>query len=366
MFDKIKIPPTLPKSKYTAYILSINKGYDKICTLLYSLGCVCTYEQFRNLYKRLNTDISDTYLLKKAHKIIVEMVDLKLIETSNINNYKIISLKKFAFIFITGDYLKYPKKNMKVLLKDKNLKISLLKVEYYLLHNEKLNLSTLDEQLIYITKLILAATIKDPNLPYDKKLLNTIISDKGISNSYESIFNLSKNNLIRILWIDIYNIYKGLRLQNNTISSSPFILNLYKKDSLLTISYAPTIIIFDVFDIKYYLKKIDELFIKYFNIVTNHTRNMRKSFQENGNLGWEGYNHFAYTLKIIGFNEYELIQKKKTIDKFINDNPNGILLSSCTIEFIDISKYFIHSSRKNETILKIDSEFDRLIADKLK
>lgn len=366
MLDDIKIPPTLPKSKYTDYILTINKGYDKLCTLLYSLGSVCTYEQFRNLYKRLNPNISDTYLLKKAHKIIVEMLDLKLIETSNINNYKIISLKKFAFIFITGDYLKYSKKNMKVLLKDKNLKISLLKVEYYLLHNEIITLSTLDEQLIYITKLILAATIKDPNLPYDTKLLNNIISDEGISNSYEYIFNLSKNNILRILWIDIYNIYKGLRLQNNTISSSPFILNLYKKDSLLTISYAPTIIIFDVFDTKYYLKKIDELFIKYFNIVTNHTRNMRKSFQENGNLGWEGYNHFAYTLKIVGYNEYELIQKKKTIDKFINDNPNGILLSSCTIEFIDISKYFIHSSQKNETILKIDSEFDRLIANKLK
>lgn len=366
MLDKIKFPPTLPKSKQTDYILTIDKGYDKICTLLYDLGSICTYEQFRNLYKILNPGISDTYLFKKAHNIIVDMINLKLIETSNINNYKIIYLKKFAFIFITGDYLKYSKKNMKVLLKDKNLKISLLKVEYFLLHNEKLKLSTLEEQLIYITKLILAATMKDPKLPYDIKLLNTIISDEGISSSYEHILSLSENNLIRILWIDIYNIYKGLRLQNNTISSSPFILNLYKKDSLLTISYAPTIIIFDVFDIKYYLKKIDELFIKYFNIVNNHTRNMRKSFQENGNLGWEGYNHFAYTLKIVGFNEYELIQKKKTIDKFINNNPNGILLNNCTIEFIDISKYFIHSSRKNETILKIDSEFDRLIANKLK
>lgn len=366
MQKNINIPATIPKSKEIDYIVSVKKGYDNICRLLYSLGSVCTYDQFRRLYKKNNPNISDTYLNKKVHKIIIEMKSLKLIESDNINNYKFLYLKKFAFIFITGDYTKYSKKNMRILLKDKNFKASLMKVEYYLSNDEIISLENLNESLIYITNLILASKKKDLNLPYDINLINKIIKDKGVINCYNEVYNLHENNLLRILWVDIYNIYNGLRIQNQTVSSTPLILKLYKKDSLLTLHYAPTIIIFDVFDSKYYVKKIKELFNKYFNIISNHTRNMRESYQKNKTLGWEGYNHFAYNLKIIGYNKLELIKKKEIIDKYVNDNPNGIILDNCIIEYIDISKYFLHSSQKNDVFEIIDSKFDDLISLKLK
>lgn len=366
MQNIIPIPTSLPQSKEIDYIIAKKKGYDKICVLLYSLGSVCTYDQFRRLYKKLYPKISDSYLKKKVSNVITEMELIKLIESDNINNYKFLYLKKFAFIFITGDYTKYSKKNMRVLLKDKNFKTNLMRVEYYLTNSEIISLNNLDNNLLYLTKRILAIRQKDSNLPYDIDLLNKIIQNNGINTCYDEILNLPDTNLLKIIWIDIYNIYNSLRLQNQTISANPHILKLYKKDSLLTLHYAPTIIIFDVFDSKYYVKKVKELFNKYFNIVTNHTRNMRKSYQENGTLGWEGYNHFAYTFKIIGYNKLELKNKKEVIDKYIINNPNGIILDNCVIEYIDISKYFLHSSQKNEVFDIIDSKFDDLLSAKFK
>lgn len=361
---KLTIPNNLPLSKEADYIISIKNGYDKICKLLYSLGCVCTLDQFKRIYKKAN-EISDTYLDKKVRNILKEMEMLKLIGIDNINTYKYIYLKKFAFIFVTGDYSKYKRNNMSNILKDKNFKTSLMKVEYYLKHNDIISYDNLTNNLLNITNLIYAAKKNDKFLDYDLKLINKILKDKGIKNCYEEIYNLPDNNLLKILWVDINNIYISLRKQNQTISAKPLHLKVYKKDALLTLHYAPTIIIFDVFNIEYYAKKINNLFYKYFNIASNYTRDMRKNYIENGSLGWEGYNHFGYSLKIIGYNKLELEEKKRYIDKLINENPNGILLSNCSIEYIDINKYFLHSSKKNNTFINIDETFDRLLSAKL-
>lgn len=360
----IKIPNTLPVTKKTDYIICIEKKYDSICKLINSLGNVCMYSQFKQLYKLLNPNISDSYLDKKVLKVVNEMKDLKLIEVDYINKYKYIYLKKFAFIFITGDYTKYKKNNMSIILKDKNFKTSIMKVEHFLSHNEKLNLNNLNEQLLYITQLLFNAKRMDNSLPYNLNILSRILKDKGISNCYDAVYDLSKTDLVRILWIDINNIYSNLRKQNQTISETPFYLKLFKHDSALTLHYAPTIIIFDVFNKKYYSKKISDLFTKYFNILSNHTRDMRSSYKENGTLGWEGYNHFGYSIKLIGSNLLELNEKKKYIDKYINENPNGIILD-CDIEFIDISQYFLHSSKKNDIFEKIDTTFDKLLSEKI-
>lgn len=365
MNKSINMPLNLPSSKETDYIISTKKGYDKICTLLYSLGCVCTFDQFKRIYKKNNPKISDSYLDKKTLRIITEMEKLKLIGIDNINTYKFLYLKKFAFVFATGDYTKYKKQSMSITLKDRNFKINLMKVEYYIKYNEIIKLDNLTNDLLTITNYIYNAKKKDNNLPYDLKLLNKIIKDKGIKNCYDEVDKLSENNLIRIVWININNIYINLRKQNQTIGAVPLYLKLYKKDSLLTLHYAPTIIIFDVFNISYYSKKISELYTKYFHIVSNHTRDMRRYYLENGTLGWEGYNHFGYNIKIIGYNNLELLEKKNYVDKFINENPNGILLTNCFIEYIDISKYFLHSSRKNDVFDNIDITFDKLLSEKL-
>lgn len=362
----IKVPSTLPVSKRTDYIICIEKNYDKICRLLNSLGNVCMYSQFKQLYKSLNPAISDSYLDKKVIQVTNEMKKLKLIEIDYINKYKYIYLKKFAFIFVTGDYTKYKKNNMSIILKEKNFKISIMKVEYYLRYNQLIKLSNMDEQLLYITQLLFNAKRKDNSLPYNLNILTKILKDKGIHNCYEEVYNLSQTDLVRILWIDLNNIYSSLRKQNQTISEIPIYLKLFKHESSLTLHYAPTIIIFDVFNKNYYAKKINDLFSKYFNILSNYTRDMRSSYVKNGNLGWEGYNHFGYSIKLIGYNKLELEEKKKFIDKYVNDNPNGIMLDSSEIEYIDISKYFLHSSQKNDVFDKIDDTFDKLLLEKTK
>lgn len=355
----------LPKSKEGDYLITINKGYDEIIKTIFLLGGICSLDQFKRIYRKIKPSLSESYINKITPKVIKEMEELKLIGTNNINKYKLVFLKRFSQTIISGDYNKYKRTNISNLLKDKNLKINLMKVEYYLKNNEILSLNNLSDNLLMITNLLYKAKKNDYLLPYDMKLLSKIIRDKGIDNCLEEITNLSPNNLLRILWIDINDIYKSLRTQNQTVSTNPYYLKLFKKDNMLTLHYAPQIIIFDVYDINYYSNKINDLFHKYFRIVSNHTSEMQLSYRKNGTLGWEGFNHFAYVLKIIGYNELELLEKKKFIDSHIKNNTNAILLTNCEFEYINISKYFSHSSREDYTFKDIDNKIDELLSQKM-
>lgn len=355
----------LPKSKEGDYLITLNKGYDEIIKIIFSLGGICSYDQFRRIYKKINPTLSASYISKLTPRIIKEMSELKLVGTENINKYKLLYLKRFSQTIISGDYNVYKRTNVTKLLKDKNLKINLMKVEYYLKNNEILSLNNLTDNLLMITNLIYKAKRNDYLLPYDMKLLNKILKDKGIDNCIEEVNKLSPTNLLRILWIDINNIYSSLRTQNQTVSSNPFYLKLYKKDNMLTLHYAPQIIIFDVYDINYYSNKISDLFHKYFKIISNHTSDMQSSYRKNRTLGWEGFNHFAYVIKIVGYNELELHEKKKFIDSHIRNNTNAILLTNCEFEYINISKYFSHSSKEDYIFKDIDKKLDNLLAEKM-
>lgn len=362
---KFKFPLNLPVSKEEYYVRTINNKYDKLLSLLYNLGGLCTYDQVKRIYMKYHNSLAESYAQKKVQMIIKDLEKMKLIGTDNINTYKIIYLKKFAYAIVTGDYNTNVKLNLRKQLKDSNLKVNLLIVEYFITHNEIITLAAAEQQLLKITNDIFNAKKKDFNLPYDLKLLTQILKDKDAKNCLDKIKDLPEDNLIRILWIDIYTIFNNLRLQRQPIAITPFYIKLYKKDNSLTLHYVPQIIIFDVHNKEYYSEKINNLFYKFYNITSNHTRDMQSNFKEKGSLGWEGYNHIAYVLKIIGYNEKELLQKQKFINSYIKDNPNGILLTNCEIEYIDISKYFTHSSRKHDNFINIDSEFDKLIQQKL-
>lgn len=361
----ITFPIGLPISHHELYVRTINKKYDRFIKLIGKLGGVCTHNQFIEIYKLAYPNLSDTYSKKKALLVLKEMADLKLISINNINTYKYFYLRKFALTIISGDFNKVSQIRVPKLLKDKQFKTCLLRVEYYIRHKEILSLSSLDKQLLNITKDIYNTKLTNEKLPYDLNLLHQILLDKGPKNCKDKIANLPAGNLIKLIWEDLYSIFNSLRLQNQTVMSKPLILKLYKTNNKLTIHYVPEIVIFDLHNINYYSKKVDDLFHKFYHIQSNHTRDMQKHYREDGTLGWEGFNHLAYVIKLIGFNKKELSEKKNYIDSHIKDNPNAILLTNSNIEYIDISKYFTHSSQKKETLENIDAKFDELLMQKI-
>lgn len=360
-------PLNLPKSKEDCYIKTMNKNYDKIIILIYRLGGLCTYDQFTRLFIKNNENLSESYAKVKANIIIKDLVELKLVGSDRINKFKYIYLKKFAFSIISKDYNNSSLINMSKALKDSNFKINLLKVEHYLKYNEIISLQEGKKQLLYITKCLYDAKKNNKDIPCDIKLIEKILSDKGIKNCFKEINDLDNNDLLKLIWIDIYNIFETLRLQKQPVSSNPFYFGLfYNKDgNKLTLHYVPKIIVFDVHECQYYSQKINTLFYKFFNISKNEVRDMKSNYKENKTLGFKGYNHIGYVLKIIGFNKKDLKQKQAYISSYVKDNPNNVMLTECEFEFVDISKYFNYSSRDSSVFENIDSNFDKLIEKKL-
>lgn len=361
----IIFPENLPESKKKDYFNIKFNNYDILIKLIYELGSICTYEQFIKIYSKLNPNLSESYSNKKARTVIKDLITLKLIGSENINNYKYIYLKNFSLTIITGNYINNKRLNIKSSLKDKNFKISLIKVEYYIKHGIILKQDNFKNNLLNLTYQILTAKRSNPDLNANLYLLERIIEEKGATNYIEDINNLPDDDLIKIIWYNLYNIYYTLSIQGHSLSLSPVIQKLYKKGSKLSLSYAPEIILYDVHNKDYYLNKIKDLSIKFLSIPSNVSLDMRKSYQENSSLGWSGFNHFGYKLKILGFNNLELIEKRNFINSLNNDNPNEVIISNVEIENIDIEKYFIHASLKKHIFDSIDNSLDSLLNEKL-
>lgn len=354
----------LPKSKEIDYQIIKRNEYDKLINLIYRLGSICTLDQFLKIYERYSNINSPTYAKQKGRNILSEMEKLNLIKFDNLNKYKIFYLRRFALSFISNDYNKFKKTGYSSLVKDKNLRISFLKAEYYLKYKTIISNENMNNQLLRITKEIYDATVKNPKLIYDSKLLKQILVDKGISKCHNEVQNLHDNNIIKLLWIQIKSIYDGLKLQNQTISNDPFYKKLFINDKFINIHYVPEIIIFDVHDINFYSKKIDELFYKIHNIPSNNTRDMQNYFKAKKTLGWEGYNHIGYVFKIVGYDYNDLLRKKDFIDSHIKENPNAVLLTNAKIEYLDIEKYFSNTYKKSDYLKAIDDKFEDLLARK--
>lgn len=361
----IEYPYNLPKSKEHIYVKAINCNYIKVLHLINDLGGVLTLDQFIRLYKMYNPNMTDSSVKRKVQILTKDLESMNIISSDKINTYKYYYLKRLGLSFVSGDYNKYPKLNMSQLLKNNRFITQLLKVEYFIENKKFLSTKTIELQLVAITNDIFKAKLKKPTLPYEISILKQIIADKGIKNCKEIIYKLPQNNLLRIIWVDIYNIFYTLKLQGQTIDYNPLYYKLYLHNNALYLHYIPKIIIFDVHNKKYYVKKIQDLFNKFLLISDNTTLQMQKYFREEHTLGFEGQNHIAYVLKLIGTNKYELIEKKKYLDAFLKDNPNAILVSNCSINYIDVSKYFKHSSTNIDVIENIDLTFQNLIAKKL-
>lgn len=361
----IVFPANLPKSKEELYIRAINNNYIKPLHFIHSLGNICMYDQFVRIYQKSNPQYTPEYADKKVRAMIKDMENMKLIQSAKLNSYKYFYLKKFAYAAIYNDYCNYKKTNMSIALKNNNFKINIMKVENYIKNNKIISNDTLMDQLLYITKKIYDIRIQDDNLvEYDTKILQSILYNKGIDECKDKIENLSDGNLIKVLWIYIYEIFKNLKLQNQTISKKPLYFNIYKKGSQLFLHYVPNIIIFDIHSSNYYIKKVSNLYDKFYFIPSNNVVNMQKNYLETNTLGSKGFNRIGYAITIIGSDNRALNEKYKILNSKIKENNYGIILK-CDINYIDINKYFVGNANNERILDKIDSTFEELLNKKL-
>ena len=324
------------------------------------------YDQFVRIYQKSNPKYSSDYASKKVRNIIKDMENMKLIQSAKLNSYKYFYLKKFAYAAIYNDYCNYKKTNMNSALKNNNFKINLMRIENYIKNNKVISNDTLIEQLVYITKKIYDIRIEDENLiEYDPDILQSIISNKNIEEYKDRIINLSDGNLIKVLWIYIYDIFKNLKLQNQTISKKPLHFNIYKKGTKLFLHYVPNIIIWDIHRVDYYIKKISNLYDKFYFIPSNNIVNMQKNYLETNMLGSKGFNRLGYAITIIGSDNRALNEKYKILTRKIRENNYGIILK-CDINYVDINKYFVGNANNEKVLNNIDTTFDKLLEKKLK
>lgn len=353
-----ELPLNIP-SKYThKYLYVLEKEYDKILHPIFKIGLYSTYRQFYALYKKFNPNLSENYIKKKCTKIIQELNELGFIEVNNINRNKYFYLKKPAMSLFTGDYKKVPRFSHTQNMKNDKFLISIMKLEYFIKNNSIINNSNLTYHLYSITRKIHAATLKYKDLSYNLKDLEFIINSNDYELIKKKVTGYPHNNILRIIWIDLYNIYRKLLLQNQTISFIPEYFKLFIVGDSLRLHYAPNILIFDLHDVKYYERKLNSLFHQFFDITDNSTKDIQTNFKLNSVLGSKKNNHIGYSLSLIGYNQEALSKKALLINKFISNNPHTPIIKDVDYIYIDIAKYIDHSTQYNSNIASADKYVD--------
>ncbi|MVX63635.1 hypothetical protein GKZ28_07995 [Clostridium chromiireducens] len=352
------LPLNIPEGLKYKYVYILEKKYDNLLQLIYDVGLYCTFRQFYALYQKLNPTLTENYIKKKCTNIIKKLEDLGFIEINNINRNKYFYLKKPALALFTGDYQKTPRFNHRQNIKNDKFLISLMKLEYYITNDYIINNSNLINHLYSLTKKIHTATLKYSNLSYNIKDLEYIIQETDYEKIKETLEGYSPDNILKIIWIDIYNIYKRLLLKNQTISTNPTYFKLFIVGNSLRLHYAPNILIFDFHDAKYYEKKLNNLFHEFFSITSNITKDIQSNYKEKSILGNKQYNHIGYTLSLIGYNKEGLSKKILHLNKFISSNPHTPIINDVDYIYIDIAKYIDHSSQYNSALVNADNYVD--------
>lgn len=356
------LPANLPKSTIHRYFYVIEKDYVKYLILINKLGNYITFQQFYKMYQLLNPDVAISYAEKKANKIIKDLAENKFISIESMNRNKYFYLRTPALAFCTNDYKTAPRLNHLKSVANNKFLTSLMKVEYYITTKNIISSSTLFNHLKIITKKIYEIVNKDSSLDYNLQDIEYILTLNHIKDIQACVSKYPEYNLLRIIWLDLYNIYSKLQLQGQTILQQPTVYKLYKSGRQLRLHYAPNIVIFDTHDTNYYYNKITSLFNQFNNISTNELNNINDHFMKNKTLGYEGYNHLCYTLTLVGYNETVLNQKIDSINKYIADNVNNPILGKANYIYLDISKYINHSIRKYESFEAIDDFLDSKIS----
>ncbi|WP_315069213.1 hypothetical protein [uncultured Clostridium sp.] len=352
------IPINIPKNMAYKYVYILEKSYDEVLKMIYDVGIYAAHRQFYALYKKLHPSLSDNYIKKKCTQIIKELEEHGFISVNNINKNKYLYLNKPAIALFTGDYKKTKVINHEQDLKNDKFLISLMKLEYYINNDFIINNSNLMHHLYSLTKRIHGAKLQFSNLDYSINDLEYIINQKDYNKILEKVNEYPSDNLLKIIWIDIYKVFRKLLLQNQTVALTPTYFKLFKIGNKLSIHYVPDILIWDLHDNKYYERKINNLFDDFIGITNNNIKDIHLNFSKSSILGNKQNNHIGYSLTLIGYNEDVLIRKVNHINKYIVGNPHTPIVKGAEYIYIDIAKYIDHASQYNSSIANADNYVD--------
>lgn len=351
--DTNTIPLNIPTTQKRNYEYVIDKGLDKYLKIIFSLGSYITFQQFYELFRQHNTELSESYCKLKANSTIKELENLRFISVETIGKYKYFYLKAPSLAICVGDYSKIPKTNHKnVSIKNNKFLTCLMKVEYYLENGEVISSEWLFKHLKAITRNVITLT-KEYGLEYNISFLKAIYGSNDYSKIRDTASKLPDDDLIHIIWVDLYNLYYKLLCQGQTLSPSPLYFKLNVIGRKLKLHYIPEIIIFDHHKSNYYETKMDRLLSDLINIKSNTIDGLRRNYKPNDVIGDPRLNIIGYGLKLIGSDELLLKEKVKIISNYGKDNINSPFVSVKT-SYINLSNYFSYTYRKLDVVEKID------------
>lgn len=358
------IPINIPITQRRKYEYIVEKGIDKYLKIIFNLGSYITFQQFYSLFQLFNTELSDSYCKQKANSTIKELEELRFISVDTIGKHKYFYLKAPALAICVGDYSKIPKTNHKnTNLKNNKFLSCLMKVEYYIEHREIITSDTLFKHLKALTRNIIDLTTKHA-LEYNISFLKAIYSSNDYKKIKSTASQLHEDDLIYIIWVDLYNLYYKLLCQGQTLSPTPIYFKLNVVGKKLTLHYIPEIIIFDLHKANYYELKMDRLLADLINIKSNNIDGLRKNFKLNQEIGDSRVNIIGYGLNIIGTDKLLLKQKGKIISEYGKDNINSPFVAVKT-SYINLSNYFSYTYRKLDVVEKIDDQVESIVTKKL-
>ncbi|MCT4662845.1 MAG: hypothetical protein N4A40_13360 [Tissierellales bacterium] len=374
---KYKIPNNISiKSEYK-YLKVINNRNVVYLDIIMQCGGFAMQKQFQKLVHKVSgTGRTEESSRKVTSGIINELLADGFIGENRINQNKVIYLKKPAFALTVGDYKTSKRITLSRDFKNDKLRISLLKLEMFIMNEQLINSKTMMYQLKLVTKHIKKAIISNDNkYRYDLDILNRILNLED----YKEIKNLlmeypERNNklgIIRGIWIDVADIYRKMILQRESIFLSPEYYKLFtSNEGEITIHYIPHILIFDVGrDNEYFKNKSMKLFKMFFEIENNDLNKVRLNYENSfgKNMGNDFENHIGYVLSIIGEDENVLQEKKKAFDEVTGNSLDTPVMRECNIIPLHTAEYLYHSSRKGNSYSKShDARIDSILNKKFK
>lgn len=349
-----KIPIGISKKQEYKYLNIIN--IDHCCDILYcikNVGGIVSLQQFYSIYALYEKNIKQSTLKTRCNKLLKILEENKFIGTDKINKYKFIFLKTPSYALVTGVYKNYSISNLKK-INNKVFTRKLLEVEYFLKNNQFLNTMS----FLYDLKYISNELFKISN-SYQDELKNFILNSNELRKIQEEIskYNFKNDNLLKIIWFDLANIFNKLKMQSQYINGYET-LHLYSTGNGIFLHYIPKMVIFDTFDKKYYINKINNLFSEFNRINNNETLKLKEKYLSN--CLNQNSNRIGFTLEIISTNEREIKEKLKYISNGLDTINSPII--NLDYDIYDISEYFSIGCISNVAFNEISNYIDRVLA----
>lgn len=369
------VPENTPSNKVCGFVEVINKGWGKYLDFIYMCGGAIMHKQFCKILMAFNdTNSSENSVRVLASRMLKRLEELGFVKSMYVNRQKAILLRYSALSFVCGTYNHSKRINYKADLKNDRFIISLLTSEYALKYGEIVHFNNMFNQLLQITNMIKKKiTETDNSYGYSLDLIDEILA----SNDFTYVLDLinekpeykDKLGILRGLWGDLGKEYRKMIKQRQSVSSKPYLLNIYSDlNGEIFLHYVPRIFIFDINNgVDFYKRTVLRLFNSFYGIKGNYLRNLQNEYlkSDRQRFGYEGYNHIGYVVSLIAYEKGSLKDKADVFNKEIGGSINSPMVDYVSIENVDISDYISGGNIDNEYSKKYDDKIDSLLDDKL-